>query len=321
MTKSLLTTSASPPFTKEQVRSSFNKAADTYDGVAILQQEVCERLLERLDYIKVEPQMILDLGAGTGQGTLGLAKQYPNACIVAMDLAENMLKKNREKLSSQFGLVQKVKTLFNSNQRHQFVCADAEQLPFADASIDLIFSSLTVQWCLDLPSLFKEFRRVLKPGGLLMFTSLGTDTLNELRASWAEVSDKIHVNEFIDMHAIGDALYNAQVEDPVIDNERIVLNYQSIKQILIELKAVGAHNQNSGREKALTGKKRLQAMYQAYEKFRTQEGYPVTYEVVYGHAWNPKTPIQNTCSTDGDKQTSISLAQLKSSLASRNTKS
>ncbi len=152
-------------------------------------------------------EIILDLGAGTGQGTLGLAKQYPEACIVAMDLAEQMLKKNRDKIASQKGLVQRVKTLFNSNQRHQFVCADAEQLPFADASVDLIFSNLTIQWCLDLPTLFNEFRRVLKPGGLLMFTTLGTETLNELRASWAEVSDKIHVNEFADMHAIDYTLF------------------------------------------------------------------------------------------------------------------
>ena len=309
------------PFTKEQVRDSFNKAADTYDGVAVLQQEVCQRLLERLDYIKAKPQMILDLGAGTGQATLGLASQYPDACIVAMDLAEQMLHKNKEKVLSQQGMVQKVKRLFNAGQRHQFVCADAEQLPFADASIDLIFSSLTIQWCLDLTTLFNEFRRVLKPGGLLMFTTLGTDTLHELRASWTAVSDKTHVNEFVDMQVIGDVLYNAQVENPVMDNDKIVINYQSVKQILVELKAVGAHNQNSGREKALTGKKRLQAMYQAYEKFRTEEGYPVTYEVLYGHAWNPKTPMQNTCSTDGNKQTSISLAQLKSTLNSHNTPS
>jgi len=309
------------PFTKTQVRDSFNKAAHTYDGVAIMQQEVCKRLLERLDYIKVEPQMILDLGAGTGQGMLGLARQYPDACIVAMDLAEQMLKKGRAKVLLQQGLLQKVKGLFNADQQHQFVCADAEKLPFADASMDLIFSSLTIQWCLDLPALFSEFRRILKPGGLLMFTTLGKETLHELSASWAAVSDKVHVNEFTDMHAVGDALYNAQVENPVMDNEKIVLNYRSIKQILIELKAVGAHNQNSGREKALTGKKRLQAMYQAYEQFHTQDGYPVTYEVLYGHAWNPKTPVQNSCSAGGDKQTSISLAQLKSTLASAKTHS
>ncbi len=304
------------PFTKEQVKDSFNKAAETYDGIAVLQQEVCGRLLERLDYIKLEPKMILDLGAGTGQGMLGLAEQYPEACIIALDIAEQMLSKSREKISKNSGFLDKVKGLFSSEQRHQFVCADAEELPFADASMDLIFSSLTIQWCLDLPTLFNEFRRVLKPGGLLMFTTLGTETLHELRSSWAEVSGKTHVNEFTDMHKIGDALYHSQVENPVMDSETIVINYQSVKQILVELKGIGAHNQNRGREKALTGKKRLQSMYQAYEQFRTEDGFPVTYEVLYGHAWNPKTPMQNTCSTDGNKQTSISLSQLKSSLNS-----
>lgn len=301
------------PFTKQQVRDSFNKAAETYDAFAIVQREVCERLLERLDYIKVEPQMILDIGAGTGQGTQGLALQYPDAHIISMDIAENMLLKNRQKIQTQSSLAEKVKNLFKAKQTVQFVCADAEQLPFADASMDMIFSSLTIQWCPDLSRLFNEFRRVLKPGGLLMFTTLGTETLHELRASWAEVSDKIHVNHFADMHDIGDALYNVQVENPVMDNDTIVLNYQSIKQILVELKAVGAHNQNTGREKALTGKNRLQAMYKAYEKFRTEEGYPVTYEVLYGHAWNPTTPMQKTQSD----ATSISLAQLKSTLGSR----
>ncbi len=330
-----LPTPATAPFTKEQVRDSFNKAADSYDAVAVLQQEVCKRLLERLEYIKVKPQVVLDLGSGTGQGTLGLAQQYPDACIVALDLAEQMLKKAREKVLPQIGSRQKLRSLLKSfssfafkylpgrrkiegrgSQQYQFVCADAEQLPFADASVDLIFSSLTIQWCLDMPALFGEFRRVLKPGGLLMFTTLGTETLYELRASWAKVSDKTHVNEFTDMHAIGDALYDVQVENPVMDNEKIVLNYQSIKKILLELKAVGAHNQNQGREKALMGKKRLQAMYQAYEQFRTQDGYPVTYEVLYGHAWNPQTPLQNTSSDNGQKQTSISLSQLKSTLRS-----
>ncbi len=313
------------PFTKQQVRDSFNKAAETYDTFAVLQREVCTRLIERLDYIKIEPQVILDIGAGTGQGTQRLAQQYPDAHIIAVDLAEKMLLKNREKngskISTQSGLTGKVNNFFSakffkSKQAHQFVCADAEQLPFADASMDLIFSSLTIQWCLDLTTVFNEFRRVLKPGGLLMFTTLGTETLRELRISWAAVSDKIHVNEFRDMHDIGDALYNVQVENPVMDCEKIVLNYQSIKQILVELKAVGADNKNTGREKALTGKKRLQAMYRAYEQFHTQEGYPVTYDVLYGHAWNPKTPMQNTRSADGKKQTSISLAQLKSSLHS-----
>lgn len=306
------------PLSKQQIRSSFNKAADCYDGSAIVQQEVCRRLLERLQYIKLTPQTILDIGAGTGQGTQGLAEIYPDASIISLDLAENMLFKNREKLLHKTNLAGKVKTFFSSKpfftakKKYHFVCADTEQLPFLDASVDMIFSSLTIQWCSDLTLLFNEFRRVLKPGGLLMFTTLGTDTLKELRASWAEVSDKVHINQFADMHDIGDALYLSQVENPVMDNETIVLNYHSVKQILTDLKAVGAGNKNTGREQALTGKNRLQAMFNAYEKFHTTEGYPVTYEVLYGHAWNPKTPLQNSDSG----ATSISLAQLKSSLHS-----
>ncbi len=305
------------PFTKQQVRDSFNKAADSYDDAAILQQEVCRRLLERLEYIKAEPRMILDIGTGTGQGTLGLARQYPQACVVSVDLAENMLLKTRAKISPA-GLVNKFKGLLNPQrqQQEQFVCADAEQLPFADASIDLIFSNLTIQWCFDLSHLFNEFRRVLKPGGFMLFTTFGSETLKELRVSWSEVSDKVHVNDFVDIHDIGDALYNVQAENPVMDSEKIILNYQSVRQILQELKAVGAHNHNRGRETALTGKKRLQAMYQAYKQFRTADGYPLTYEVLYGHAWNPKTPMQNTQSLSNEQQTSISLAQLKSTLRS-----
>lgn len=311
---SLKPTSEKEPFTKQQIRDAFNKSADGYDGSAILQQEVCKRLLERLEYIKAEPHIIADIGTGTGQGTRGLAKQYPEATIVSVDIAENMLKKNREKLTPQ-GFGNKLKNLF-SQQKYQFVCADAERLPFADASVDLIFSNLTIQWCLDLNQLFREFRRVMKPGGFLLFTTFGTDTLKELKTSWAAVSDKIHVNDFADMHDIGDALYHVQAENPVMDCEKIILNYRSVKDILLELKAIGAHNLNTGRETALTGKNRLRAMYQAYEAFATNDGYPVTYEVLYGHAWNPKTPMQNSQSDSDGQQTSISLAQLKNTLRS-----
>jgi malonyl-CoA O-methyltransferase len=303
------------PFSKQQVRDSFNRSAGTYDDSAILQREVCNRLLERLEYIKAEPRVILDIGTGTGQGSRGLADQYPGAHIIALDLAENMLLKNRGKLN-QKGLVDKIKGLLNPQPAYHFVCGDAEQLPFADASIDLIFSNLTIQWCLELEQLFNEFRRVLKPGGFMLFTSFGPDTLKELKASWAKVSDKIHVNEFTDMHEIGDVLYQVKAENPVMDSERIIINYQSVKQILKELKAIGAHNQNLGREKALTGKQRLQAMYQAYEEYRNENGYPVTYEVLYGHAWNPTTPVQTSRSEDGTQATKISLNQLKQTLRS-----
>ena len=309
-------------FSKQQIRDSFNKAADSYDAAAIVQREVCSRLLERLEYIKAEPEIILDIGSGTGQGTFGLAQQYPNAAIISMDLAENMLQKSRliqlEKHKKQGMLKQLSKKVGQwakgSKSNISQVCADAEQLPFADASVDLIFSNLTIQWCYDLSHLFNEFRRVLKPGGFMLFTTFGTETLKELKVSWAAASDKVHVNNFVDMHDIGDALYNAQTENPVMDSEKIILNYPDIKQILLEIKAVGAHNQNDGRHKGLMGKTRLQAMYQAYEQFHTDAGYPVTYEVLYGHAWNPKTPVQATQAIDNTQQTAISLAQMKSQL-------
>lgn len=288
-----------------------------YDQVALLQQEVCKRLLERLEYINTEPRMILDIGAGTGQGSMGLARQYPRADIIALDLAENMLLKMRQKIEHK-GMRKKLTHWFGAfkktqpNRCYQFICADAEQLPLKDASVDLIFSNLTIQWCEDLPVLLHEFRRILSPGGLLLFTTFGPETLKELRASWSEVSHKVHVNQFTDMHDLGDALYSVQAENPVIDSERIIVNYSSVKDILMDLKAVGAQNQNYGREKALTGKNRLKSMYQAYEQFRTEAGYPLTYEVLYGHAWNPVTPLQHR----DEHQTSISLSQLKSSLRS-----
>jgi len=308
-------------FDKQKIRESFNKAADSYDAAAIVQQEVCCRLLERLEYIKAEPSTILDIGSGTGQGTSGLARQYPDAMIVSMDLAEKMLHKSRARLVKEdkaSGLMKQLKNVLGRGSKKNItqVCADAEGLPFADASVDLIFSNLTIQWCFDLKILFNEFRRVLKPGGFMLFTTFGSDTLKELKASWTSVSDKTHVNDFVDIHDIGDALYNVQAENPVMDSEKIVLNYQNIKQILLEIKAVGAHNQNSGRAKGLTGKLRLKAMYKAYEEFKTEQGYPVTYEVVYGHAWNPTTPMQHTQAFDSTQQTSITLSQMKSQLKS-----
>jgi len=316
-------------FNKQQVRDSFNKAADSYDAAAIVQQEVCRRLLERLESLKANPEMILDIGSGTGQGSLGLARQYPEASIISLDLAENMLNKSRQILHEDNKPSNIVKLLKNtlakfsaankkntSSAKNFQVCGDAECLPFSDASIDLIFSNLSIQWCFDLKHLFYEFRRVLKPGGFMLFTTFGTETLNELKSSWAQVSDKVHVNDFADMHDIGDALYDVQAENPVMDSEKIVLNYQSVRQILLEIKAVGAHNQNFGREQGLMGKSRLQSMYQAYEKFHTTQGYPVTYEVIYGHAWNPKTPLQQNSAAETTQQTSISLSQMKAQIKS-----
>ncbi|MCW9089427.1 MAG: methyltransferase domain-containing protein, partial [Gammaproteobacteria bacterium] len=181
---------------KQDIRAAFEASADRYDEVAVLQREVASRLLERLELLKMVPQTILDLGSGTGHCSEALARRYPRARVVALDLAESMLHHTRRRFSYWARL----------RNRHGFVAGDAERLPFADNSFDMLFSNLTVQWCMDLEQTFAEFHRVLKPGGVLFFTTLGPDTLKELRASWAAVDERVHVNTFLDLHDVGDAM-------------------------------------------------------------------------------------------------------------------
>ncbi len=270
---------------KTQIRQSFDKAASRYDEVAILQREVASRLLERLDLIKLTPQRILDLGCGTGLNSQALDKRYKKAQVISLDLAEGMLNKARTH-----------KSWLN---RQRFICGDAEALPLADNSVELIFSSLTLQWCHDLDRVFKECFRVLKPGGLLMFSTLGPDTLHELRDSWKHVDDSNHVNAFIDMHDIGDAMIRSRFSDPVMDVENIIMTYSEVMLLMRDLKILGAHNMTHGRSRGLTGKAKISAMSDAYERYRNKGVLPATYEVVYGHAWAPENKEQKENGADG----------------------
>ena len=260
---------------KLKMRQSFEQAAAHYDAAAILQQEISKRLLERLDYIKLQPARVLDVGAGTGISLTGLRQQYPVAQIYALDIARAMLLEARKKQ----GWLQRMRRPI------QFITADAEKLPLADASVDLLFSNLTLQWCLDLEQTFGEFRRVLKPGGLLMFTTFGPDTLKELRSCWSQVDGYTHVNNFIDMHVVGDALVRSRFAEPVMDMELVTMTYSDVPSIMRDLKTIGAHNVTRGRARSLTGKGKLQQLVANYEQFRNNGVLPVSYEVVYGHAW------------------------------------
>ena len=168
-----------------------------------------------------------------------------------------------------------------------------EMLPVAGSAVDLVFSSLMLQWCNDLDAAFAEAARVLRPGGLFIFATLGPDTLRELRASWAGADNKVHVNAFMDMHDVGDSLIRAGLADPVLDVERLTLTYDDGYRLMRELKYLGAHNVNVGRRKTLTGKRRMLDMLAAYEQFRQEGRLPATYEVVYGHAWMlDRTPVR-----------------------------
>ena len=263
---------------RHAMRAAFEKAAISYDAVAVLQQEVANRLVERMDYMSMKPASILDAGSGTGFVSQLLAARYPKTKITSLDLAFNMLKQAKRKRSFKQ----------RWNKQFQYINAEAENLPFADASMDLIISGLTLQWCQDLPKVFKEFRRVLAPGGLLLFSSFGPETLTELRQSWAAVDELAHVNAFADMHDVGDALMQSGFLDPVMDMEMLTVTYNDVKTVMRDLKQIGAHNVMQGRSHNITGKSKLQKMIESYEQFRLDGLLPVTHEIVYGHAWTPE---------------------------------
>jgi len=260
---------------RRQMRAAFERAATTYDQVAVLQRVIGERLIERLDLVRLTPENILDAGAGTGSMSETLARHYPGARVIAVDLSTAMLQVARRRSS----------WLDRWRGRRIFVCADVERLPVADARVDLVISNLTLQWCNDVDRAFAAFRRVLRPGGLLMFTTFGPDTLKELRASWSRADAYNHVNAFADMHDIGDALVRAGFSGPVMDREDMHLTYRDVASLMHDLKALGAHNMTWGRPRGLTTPRRLARMVEAYESYRTDECVPATYEVLYGHCW------------------------------------
>lgn len=269
---------------KQLARRSFEHAAAAYDQAAVLQKEVAHRLLQRLDLMKIQPRRVLDLGCGTGQCIPGLMARYRHAGIVALDIALPMLAQAR----------QRGRWL----HKPRCVCADAERLPFADGSFDLVFSNLMLQWCVDIEGVFRELQRVLRPGGLLLFTSFGPDTLHELRTSWAHVDGYSHVNAFLDMHDVGDALVKTRFSDPVMDIERLTVTYRDVWQLMRELKQIGAHNVTAGRPRGLTGKSHMQRLVAAYEQFRSEGVLPASYEIVNGHAWRAQDCASVSVSVD-----------------------
>lgn len=272
---------------KRAVRRSFEHAAATYDAAAVLQHEVCARMLERLQYVKHRPGAILDAGSGTGNAIPSLLERYPGTIVVAIDLARAMLERTR-------GRVRWWQTLPGLRPPLFPVCADLERLPLARDSIGLVWSNLALQWVNELPRAFAEMYRILEPGGLLMFSTFGPDTLKELRASYAGTDGRTHVNRFADMHDIGDALVVGGYADPVMDMEKITLTYRDVRTLMRELKAIGAHNSTRGRPGTLSPKSMLRTVERNYEAFRREGTLPATFEVVYGHAWKPQARVSAT---------------------------
>jgi malonyl-CoA O-methyltransferase len=272
---------------KRQVRRSFERAAAAYNQAAVLQHEVCKRMLERLAYIKLDPKAILDAGSGTGNALTALMANYRGVPIVALDIALPMLREGRARLRWW-------QTLPGLRPDLHPVCGDIEQLPLASESIGLAWSNLALQWVNDLPRVFRDVFRALSPGGLLMFSTFGPDTLKELRAAYSGVDRHTHVNRFLDMHDIGDMLVGAGYADPVMDMEQITLTYPDVRALMRDLKSIGAHNATQGRAAGLSGKSVLQAVTGNYEALRRDGRLPATFEVVYGHAWKPLPRVSAT---------------------------
>jgi malonyl-CoA O-methyltransferase len=261
-----------PRLDKQSVRKYFDNAAKSYDHAAILQEEVRNRLIERLQYMRHQPETIADLGCGTGKAVRGLQAAYPHARLYAIDLSRQMLLR----AGSNFRWLSKKRR----------VVADMERLPFAAKSFDLVFSSLALPWCNDLQQALREIARVSRPGALLLFSSLGPATLRELALSWQAQDAYAHVHRFIDMHDVGDAMIAAGFAQPVVDAELIRLEYPDFRSLLYDLKKSGSSNADLGRRRGLTTPARLRALEASYREHGfVDERFVASCEIVYGHAW------------------------------------
>lgn len=262
---------------KQEICNAFNTHAVGYDKVAIVQHEIGTRLMERLDLLKIQPRYVLDLGCGNGMFAAQLKMRYPDAIVIELDMALQMLLNARE---NQAHL-----------QQNLMVNADMMAMPFSSGVFDLVFSNQVIHWAtstIEKPflQLLREIYRVMAVDGCFLFSTLGPDTFFELKQAWLSANQFAHVNQFTDMHDIGDDLLAEHYLSPVVDSEHLTLHYASVEQLLQSLKKQGVRNIDSKRNRGLTGKKSWYSFETAMQQFKTSDGYfPLTYEVIYGHAW------------------------------------
>ena len=281
---------------KRAARRAFARSARRYDDAAILQRLVCDRTLENLEPLAIKPRSVLDLGCGTGYGTVALGRMFPRASITALDYSLPMLVSARRKQRRLFA-------------RECYICADAEALPFVPGCFDLAVSSLMLQWCAEPDPVLAGIRDSIRAGGAFIFSTFGPNTLRELRTAWDAAGPVPRVHPFIDMHDLGDALVRAGFVSPVLDTEVITVRYDEVIGLMRDLKDLGAVNANLTRPRGLLGRSMLQAAITAYEDFRGSDGkLPSTWEVVYGHCW---VPMPGSRPQDGSTVASFPLADLR----------
>ncbi len=270
------------------LRRHFARAAATSDGADLLAREIARRMDERLDYIRLSPGRVLDLGCGTGPDLARLRERYPEATLLAADFALPMLAHAVERGGkTEAGGRRLLRRLFGSATKPApCIAADACALPLARGSLGLVWSNLMLTALDDPLPAFEEIHRTLEVGGLLMFSTLGPDTLRELRAALPGTAGE-RVHRFIDMHDVGDALVKAGFSDPVMDMEMITLTYPDLDGLLADLRATGATNAATTRPRGLSGRSAWAAARAAYDKLRVDGRLPASFEVIQGHAWKP----------------------------------
>lgn len=271
-----------PRLERRAIRRQFTRAAPAYDAASVLQRRVADELVERVELLRLPPVTVLDLGAGTGYVGYRVRERFPQAQVVGLDLVPDMAIKAS-----------------SIHPKLNFVVGDAEETPFANGAIDLVVSNLLLHWC-DIGRVFLEAARILKTGGAFLFSTLGPDSLIELRTAWSKVDDYPHVHSFIDMHNLGDALVHAGFSAPVLDTDRITVTHHGLTELVHELRRAGATNALNERRKTWTGKVRYRRLVDNYDVFRDQGRLPSSWEVVYGFAF-----AGNVASTGNIKELSI----------------
>ena len=266
---------------QRHIRRRFERAAEYFDNADFVHAATREGLLARLEPLLVDAKTVLDLGAATGAANRLLEKRFKGSKVIALDCAHAMLVKARSR------------KLWLS--KTSFAQASAERLPFANGSVDVIFANLLLPWISDPDPTFNEVARVLRKGGLFAFATLGPDSFQEISRAWSQVDDGAHVHRFFDMHDLGDGLVRAGLSDPVLDVDRLAINYSASENLFSDLTAVGARNALRQRASGLTGKGRFDAMRSALSSSAKDGKISLDLELVYGHCWGagPKLDPSN----------------------------
>lgn len=268
------------------MRSDFSRAAASYDAAAVLAAEVGRRMAERLDYVKIAPLCMADIGCATGDGIRELQRRYPKALPLAIDFARPMLQQVRARNSLLQRLRGAVPRLLN---------ADVQALPLKNESLSLAWSNLMLHWLDDPQPALRELQRSLETGGLLMFSMLGLDTLKEIRAACIACGIEPPLRRFYDMHDIGDMLLAAGFADPVMDMEMITLAYRSPRLLLRDQRHLGVREALFGK----LGWRGWRRVLAAWQEHKIETGLPATFEIIYGHAWKPESRTKPRTLSDG----------------------